>query len=187
MPAQNFNIRLYRGIVNKDLMMNYVYTFRPNTNAENEFPTLKRTANGTVIVDHNYGLTISEGFNKSRVFISARMWNPFVTLFDKSIGLISENLLEIFPDVNNTEFEIDQRALERFQTEKACSVAGMTIIPCVWIDQSQQCYPALRIQTLKETCVVPLEDAISMRVMLNNMDPVLYGFNTIQLMKMLFK
>jgi hypothetical protein len=187
MPNQSFNIKLYKGNVNKDLAMNYFYTFRQNTNAENEYPTLKKTNSGTVVVDHNYGLIITEGFDKSRVFIGTRVWNQFVTLFDKSVSLISENLLEIFPDVNNSEFEIDQRALERFQTEKACSVAGMTIIPCVWIDQSQQCYPALRIQTLKESCVVPLEDAISMRVILNNIDPISYGFQTMQLMRMLFK
>ena len=186
MDNRNINIRIFRGNVNKDILVNFIYTYQTPNDPENKFPTLRKTQSGTVIVDHNYGLSISQGFDQSRVFIGTKLWSQFVTLLDKSVKLISENLLDIFPDVNSCEFEIDNRALERYQTEKACSVAGMTIIPTVWVDNGQQCYPAIQISTLKDSCVIPLEDAIPLSAFLNKIDPIIYGFNTLQLMYSMF-
>jgi hypothetical protein len=187
MADKNITTRIFRGNVNRDLQVNYAYSYKDPSNPENKYPTIRRSQSGTYIFEHNYGLSISEGFQKSQLFIGNRLWNQFVTLLDKSVTLISENLLEIFPDVNNTEFEIDQRALERFQTEKACSTAGITIVPTVWVDQTNQCYPALEIKSLNGGCVIPLEDAIPLRTILNRIDPIAYGYNAILMMCSLLK
>lgn len=187
MNDRTIKVRMFKGVVNRELQVNYIYMYRDPSNPNTQYPSLKSTQNGTIVVDHNYGLAISEGFDKQHVFIGNKLWNQFVSLLDKSIKIISENLLEIFPDINNTEFEINQRALERFQTEKACSTAGMTIVPAVWVDQSQQCYPAIQIKTLQDTCSIPLEDAIPLSNLLSHVDPISYGFQTIQMIVSMLK
>lgn len=179
---KNINMRMYSGSINKDLMVNYCYTYIPNGEPDNKFPTFKTTAKGTKIIDHTFGLAISEGFNMSRLFIPGRIWHSFVSLLDKTIKAITESLYEIFPDINKSEFEVDSRVLERFQTEKACSTAGMSMTPGVWVDKSSQCYPAIRISTpFDGILVIPLEDAIPLSKILNNIDPLLYGLQLLNI------
>lgn len=182
--GQGLNIRLFHGTVNRELSATYVYVYRNNSS---EYPTIKRSNSGSYLIEHNYGLSITEGYGKNRIFIGCNLWNQFVTLFSKSISIISENLWEIFPGVNSEEFEIDQRVLDRFQSEKACSTAGITMSPTVWVDSGQQCYPAIQIKTLKDECVVPLEDAIPLNNLLSHIDPIAYGFNAIQMMATILK
>lgn len=182
MIDRKIKLRLFRGSIDTEFEASYLYFYKDVNNPNNEYPTLKRSQNGTIIVDHNYGLSLTKGYGNEPIFIGAKTWNQFVTLFDKSVTLISENLLEIFPDVNMEEFEIDQRALQRFQSEKACSTAGISILPTVWVNAAQQCFPALEIKTLKGRCIIPLEDAIPLRRLLNNIDPIAYGFDAMQMM-----
>jgi hypothetical protein len=186
MRDNNVNVQLFRGNVNKDLLVRYVYTYQSPSNPENKYPSIKQTSTGNIAVNHNYGLSISQGFEQSHLFIGTRLWNQFVTLLEKSVRLVSENLMDLFPDMSTDDFEIDSRALERFQTEKACSVAGITIVPTVWVNSTQQCYPAIHISTLRDSCVIPFEDAIPLSAMLSKMDPIIYGFNTLQLMYSIF-
>lgn len=178
---RKIKLRLFRGSIDTELEVTYVYFYRDGNDPNVQYPTLKKAQNGTIIVDHSYGLSISKGFDGAPLFIGAKTWNQFVTLFDKSVSLISENLLEIFPDVNLEEFEIDQRALQRFQSEKACTTAGISMTPTVWVNASQQCFPAIEIKTLKAECVIPLEDAIPLRRLLNTIDPIVYASNTLQM------
>ena len=94
--------------------------------------------------------------------------------------MISDNLYEIFPDVNKLEFEADSRVLERFQTEKALSVLGMTAIPTVWVDETSLCYPGIRINTKNGFVSIPLEDAIPIMEMFKRFDPICYAINMLK-------
>ena len=93
----------------------------------------------------------------------------------KAIKLVSENLFEIFPNISKTEFEADERVLERFQTEKALSVAGMTAMPATWVNAQSECFPAIKIESKHGCVTIPLEDAIPLEAMLNGFDPIVYS------------
>lgn len=162
--------------VNKDLLVSYVYTFEP----EGQYQTVKETPRGNLVIHPSFGVSISEGFDKNRIYVPYVKYFHFVSLFDKSINLISDNLYEIFPDINKIEFEIDSRVLERFQTEKALASAGMTIIPDVWVDETSSCYPALRINVKGGHVTIPFEDSIAMREMFKRFDPLTYSINMLR-------
>ena len=166
---------LYRGIVNKDFRVTYLYQF------ESEGPYQTVVDKGSKIcVRPSFAITISEGFDKPRIFIPGVKYYQFLTLLDKTVTTISENLYEIFPNVNRIEFEIDSRVLERFQTEKAITTAGMTAVPAVWVDDTNSCFPGVRINTKNGSVIIPLEDAIPMVQMFKCFDPILYSINMLR-------
>ena len=168
---------LYRGIVNKDFRVTYLYQF------ESEGPYQTVVDKGSKIcVRPSFAITISEGFDKSRMFIPAYKYFQFVLLLKKTIKRISANLYDIFPNINSSEFEVDSRVLERFQTEQAMTSGGMTMVPCVWVDQASQCYPSIRVTSLNGNVVIPLEDAMSISQMLQTFDPHQFGLSVLRIL-----
>lgn len=169
---------LYRGFVNREFLMTFVYTY----DAEGNYPTITEKSNGAIRINPSFGISLSEGYAKHWVYLTANKYYPFASLLQKSIKLISENLYDIFPDIGRMEFEIDSRVLERFKTEKALTAAEMTIIPEVWVDATSTCYPALRLNTLKSgTIVIPLEDAIAISKMLDTFEPNTFGLSMLRI------
>ena len=169
---------LFRGTAesaNKNMTISYVYDFE----TDGKYATIKQRPN-SISIHHSFGISISEGFEKPRIFIPGVKYYHFLTLLDKSVTLISDNLYEIFPDVNKLEFEADSRVLERFQTEKALSVLGMTAIPTVWVDETSLCYPGIRINTKSGFVSIPLEDAIPIMEMFKRFDPICYAINMLK-------
>lgn len=170
---------LFRGTqesVNKNLLVSYVYMFEPT----GQFQTVKERSNGNITINPSFGISISEGFDKPRIFIPGSKYHAFLTLLTKVTTLVSENLYEIFPNINKIEFEIDSRVLERFQTEKALTTAGMTAIPAVWVDETSSCYPGIRINTSNGYVTIPFEDAIPMCEMFKSFDPIVYSINMLR-------
>lgn len=157
---------LFKGFINKNLVCHYVFQFEES----GQYQTIRTRQNGNIVINQCYGLSISEGFEKNRIYISANKYPAFVSLLNKSVKLVQENLYEIFPNVNQTEFEIDNRALQRFQTEKAMSTAGIGITPSVWIDEYSQSYPGIRING-SGFITIPLEDAIAFATKLSMFNP----------------
>lgn len=169
---------LYKGFINSDLRCSFIYQFEQ----DGQFQTIKTRPSGNVGISPSFGISISEGYDKNRIYMPAARYYPFATLLDKTVKLVSENLYEIFPDVNNTEFEIDSRALERFQTEKAMSTAGFTMVPAVWVNETSQCFPGIRISQQNGFVVVPLEDAIPMSKMFLSFDPHNYALSMLRIL-----
>lgn len=165
--------RLYTGTINKDLRLTYTYDYQEN----GQFQTITFKGNGRVIVRPSFNITISEGFDKPRLFLPSTKYHSFTALLRKSIDLISKNLYEIFPNVGRIEFEADSRVLERFQTEQALATDGITAMPCVWVDPTGSCFPGVRLNSLNGSVSIPLEDAIPMSELLNNFDPYCYGIS----------
>ena len=64
-----------------------------------------------------------------------------------------------------------------FQTEKAIQTAGITMVPDIWVDETQQCFPAIKCTTTRYPSGVriPLEDAKALSTTLNCFDPHIYG------------
>ena len=116
------------------------------------------------------------------MFIPAYKYFQFVLLLKKTIKKISANLYDIFPNINSSEFEVDSRVLERFQTEQAMASGGMTMVPCVWVDQASQCYPSIRVTSLNGNVVIPLEDAMSISQMLQTFDPHQFGLSVLRIL-----
>lgn len=170
---------IYKGTresINKNLLVSYHYMFE----AEGDFQTIKEKRNGGYVINPSFGISVSEGFDRPRIFIPGNKYYSFVTLLDKAISLVSENLFTIFPDVNKIEFEVDSRVLERFQTEKALSTAGMTAVPAVWSNEVNECFPGIRINTKQGSVIIPLEDAIPMVDMLKHFDPIVYSISMLR-------
>ena len=87
---------LYRGFINKDLRVTYIYNFE----SSGKFPTIIQKDNGNVVIYPAYALSISEGFDKPHVYIPTNKYHSFVSLLEKCIKLVSDNLYDIFPNVH---------------------------------------------------------------------------------------
>lgn len=156
---------------NPKLLVTYIYSF----NTDEKYPTVKQKRNGGYSIDPSFSISISEGFDKPRIFIPGNKYFAFISLFRKALQLIKENLFTIFPNVTKSEFEVDSRALERFQTEKAMAVAGMTAEPGVWVNETNECFPALRISSKLGSIMIPIEDADPLIEAFTIFDPVVYS------------
>lgn len=166
---------LFRGYLNNEFRCSFIYTLT----VEGKFKTVVQRDEGSYTIHPSYILNISEGYERPSLYISSRRFYQFITLLNKTVKVIQDNLYDIFPNVNRTEFEIDSRTLERFQTEQALSTAGMTMMPAVWMDSSSQCYPGIRIMTTDRPggITIPLEDAIPFAELLHGFDANAFGIN----------
>lgn len=162
---------LHRGNINKELRLTYTYEYQPT----GQYQTITVKSDDRIIIRPSFSISISEGFNRSRLFLPSSKYHSFVSLLRKSIDLISKNLYEIFPNVDRIEFEADSRVLERFQTEQALSTDGITAIPCVWVDSTGSCFPGVRLNSLNGSVSMALEDAMPISELLNVFDPYCYG------------
>lgn len=172
------NYKLYRGVTNKQLSVTYTYNFETT----GDFQTIRQHENGTLTIRPSFGISISNGFEKDSIYIVPSQYYAFTPLLETAIKLISEHLYELFPDVGNSEFEVDSEALERFMTEKALANGGFTIIPAVFVDDNNQCYPGLRINTIRfGSMVIPFDDAISISKLLSSFDPHLFSISMLRL------
>jgi len=166
---------LYRGSkygsVNPDMYIIYVYQYDEGGN----YPTLKLKRNGGLSINPSFGINISEGYDRNKLYIPGMKYYSFGSLLDKAVTKIQENLFTLFPNVTSTEFEVDSRALEIFQTEKAFTTAGMTAVPSVWTNPTNECFPGVKVTSKHGTVTIPLEDAIPIVNMLKQFDPIVYA------------
>lgn len=177
---QRINYRLFRGSVDKHLSVLYNYAFE----ADGDFPTIyQREGSQSVTISPSYGINISHGFERDHVFIPSNQYYIFASLLETAVKLISEHLYELFPNAGRSEFEINTKALERFQTEKAIANGGITIVPTVFVDDTSQCFPGLHINTLKLGNIkLPLQDAIPLSKMLNAFDPNVFSLSMLRIL-----
>lgn len=174
----SISYRLFKGTIDKQLSASYVYKFE----AGGDFQTVKERPNGNVSILPSFGISISRGFDRDRIYITSNQYYVFASLLDKITNLISDHLYELFPNVGKAEFEIDSKALERFQTEKAVASDGITMTPCVWVDDTNQCYPGVSIVTLRMGSIrIPFQDVIPMRDMFRTFDPHLFGISLLRI------
>jgi hypothetical protein len=172
---------LYRGSKegspNPSLLISYLYMYEDNPD---NFPTVKVRRNGGISLNPSFGISISEGFDKPRIFIPGMKYYAFVALLEKAVTRIQENLFTLFPNISSTEFEVDSRALEIFQTEKAFTTAGMTAVPAVWTNAASECFPGVKITSMNGMVTIPLEDAIPIVEMLKHFDPIVYSVSMLE-------
>lgn len=167
--TNRINYKLFRGTIDKKLSVLYNYAFEQG----GDFPTVyQREGSPSVTISPSYGINITHGYDQDHVYIPSNQYYVFASLLETAVKLISDHLYELFPNVGRSEFEIDTKSLERFQTEKAIANAGITMIPAVYVDDTNQCYPGIQINTLKLGNIrIPLQDAIPLSKMLNAFDP----------------
>ena len=174
------NYKLYRGTIAKNLIVNYVYTFEET----GDFKTVyQRDESSTVYLNPSFGISISLGYEKDRVYVTSNLYYTFTGLLETSVKLISENLYELFPNAGRAEFEINPKSLERFMTEKAIANNGITMVPCVYVDEMNQCYPGIHISTLKNGSIkLPFQDVIPLSKLLSSIDPHLMSLSMLRIM-----
>lgn len=167
------NHTLYRCQVNPRLKISYLY----KKIVRERYGTIN-VYKDTIYINPSFMLSIDEGVNSSnRVSILSSNYYSFVMLFHKSLKQIQKYIHDLFPGINKTEFEVDRLALQRFMTEKAMSSAGYTIIPSVWVNDTNESYPALDINSLNHgICRIPIEDALAIDQMFSTFDPNTFGF-----------
>ncbi len=183
--AKNFTMTLFNGSINKELRAVFGYKYVLNS-PDGKYKSVKTTERGTIILNHSYSLTINQTYDVMGIFIPGKDWERFCVLLDKTVKLVSDNLYELFPNVDSSEFDIDSRTLDRFKTEKACSSAGMSMYPDIWVNKESQTYPAIQINTTFGQCTslkIPLEDAIPLNSLLKKVDPIQYGLGIIEAME----
>lgn len=166
---KRFDMTLYKGMdINKDLLVSFHITF----DTDGQYQTIQQKPSG-VSLRPSFALSISEGYQKPRMFCPSNSWFPFVNLLSKSIKLISDNIYSIFPSIGKISWDdVDKRELERFQTEKCMYINGFSIIPIVYTVSYGESFPGIRITTNKnETVEIPFEDAIIISGMLSNIEP----------------
>lgn len=174
-----YDMTIYRGSKesnNPDFIITYQYKFEQN----GEYPTVKRKKNGGYIISPSFSISLSEGFDRNRLFIPSSLYYPFISLFDKSVKLISDNLFILFPDISRMEFEVDPKALERFQTEKALTTAGMTGMPSTWVNKFNETFAALRISSKYGVITIPIEDAVAINELFKTFDPMVYSISMLR-------
>ena len=179
---KRIDTNLFSGIVNRELRVNYLYTWDDSSKYKPMTEQQMADTNGmgniqTVKIYPGIMITVSEGYGKPFMTIISNMYYPFISLLDKTINAISKNLYEIFPDIGKVEFEVDSRTLDIWKTEKALKSGDMTMFPVVWVDASQQCFPAIKCTSLRspDGVIIPLEDAMAISKLLSCFDPNTYG------------
>ena len=169
---------LMRGIIDKNLRVMYSYEYRDRS----DFQTIKQYREDRISIYPAFGIDISRGFNEN-IWIPNKRYFQFVTLLERTVKLVSEHLYDLFPNVHRTEFEIDQKTLERFQTEKAMTTAGMTMTPGIWVNETGETFPGIRYEALQSVpFVIPLEDAIAMSKLFSVFDPLNFGLSMLRIL-----
>ena len=177
---KTIKVTLYKGMeINKDLTVNFIVTYETK---DGQYPTIRETPSGYTF-NRAYGLAISEGYDKSRMFCSANEWFQFVTLLHKSIKLIQENFYNIFPGNGRLDrSDIDTKELERFQTEKCMYLDGITIVPIIYMTDYDS-FPGIRISTKRNEYIkIPFEDAIIISEMLDKIEPNILSVEYLKLL-----
>lgn len=177
---QRINFKLYRGTIDRKLRVLYNYTFE----AEGDFRTVyQKEPTTSVTISPSFGVSISHGYGEDSVYVPSSQYYVFTSLLETVVKLISEHLYELFPNAGKVEFEINAKTLERFQTEQAVSNNGITMIPAVFVDDTNQCYPGIQITTVKLGSIkIPLQDAIPMSKMLSSLDPNLMSISMLRIL-----
>ena len=178
---RGIKLNLYRGMdINKDLQvsMNVTYEY------DSQYDTVKISGNN-ITFNRAYTLSITEGYEKPRIFVTSNEWASFVTILKKSIKLIQENFHNIFPSEGRINREdIDMKELERFQTEKCMYLNGISIIPIIYSTEYEN-FPGIMIRNKRNESVrIPFEDAIIISEVLDKIEPNLLS---IQYLKMLMR
>ena len=179
---------LFSGSVNKEFRINFIFSLNDK---DDKFAPAKYSQvtdqNGSptdiLKIFPNILLSISEGFGRPFITVGNNWYYSFVTLLSKSVDLISSHLYEIFPDVNKIEFEGDQKMLEIYRNEKALSANGITMYPTIYVNYTNQCFPAIKVTTTKYPMgiTIPMEDAIAINKMFSTFDPISYGLTMMKL------
>lgn len=171
-----YELTLSKGSISKDLYLKYLVSFEP----DGQYPTISEK-NNNVKIHPSFMLKFDYGYQKPQLSINWYLYFQFVTIFRKSIKIISENFHEIFPESGRTEFEIDSKTLERFQTEKAVSTAGISIMPAVYVDEQSQCFPGIRISMERGSIIIPFEDAVAFSEVFGTVDPMVLQLSILRL------
>lgn len=168
---------MMRGINDTSLRIYYSAEF----DLQGQYQNIRAMGDNRFKIYPSFSIKFSKGADGGYMWLKQTQYIPFVTLLEKSIKLISDNLYEIFPDVNKTEFEADTKMLAVYQTEKALSMCGLTLAPCVWVNETEECFPGIQIYSQNAGFFkMSMEDAIVLSKLLSVFDPINMYMSLIQ-------
>jgi len=171
---------LYKGNINRELTVEYVYSFI--SDHANLKPTISSNGNGYLNIHSYFGIRIQEKYGKNhKMWITAKQYWTMISMLKKAVTLMTDNLYKLYPNIGSASFQVDQIALERFQSEKSLYSNNISIQPSIWFDQTDQPYPAIEINTVGSTIKITFEDALGLVEMFQNFDPNAFGINLLRL------
>lgn len=170
MAVNRISYTIAYGAINKDLRVDFIY--QPDMNPDSKYQTVRfNPETGNARIRQSHALSISEGFDRNRMFIPGAHVDSFMEVFCKTVELISKKLLVLFPNINNIEQNIDQQELEKFTRNDAIMVNGYSALPCTYVTMENETRPGIRIENTKGELVrMALTDAIIVSKVLQKMN-----------------
>lgn len=166
---------LFRGVTDPELRV----TFFADYNPDGKFASIVAHPDRYKVYP-SFCIKVSRSFEQY-IFIKSTRYFSFVSALKRSVKLISDNIYDLFPDMDKTEFEVDSRLMSIYQTEKAVASGGFVLSPCKWVNQTEECFPGVKIySTDTGEFKIPFEDAVLMVEMLSSFDPINMYMNMIQ-------
>lgn len=178
---KRIDLPIYKGMeLNRDLLVTFSVTYE----LDGQYQTIVEKPNGITSIKQCYSLSISTGFQKSRMFCPGTQFMCFVSILQKSIKLIQDNIYNIFPSIGKINWDdVDRRELERFQTEKCMYLNGFSIIPIIYTTAFNECFPGIRITTKSNDSIdIPFEDAILISEVLSKIEPSTLSITILKMM-----
>lgn len=177
------NYTLAYGSINKDLRLDFIYSL--DEDPESKYKTIRKNPESTTTyIRPSHAMSISEGFEKPRMFIPGSHIRLFFDMLARTVKAVSEKLNVLFPKIGNPEFDISETALQEFTIKDAVSVIGYTALPCVYVTPDNECKPAIRITNTKgEFIRLPLTDAIVISKTYEHLDVDVLSFTILNMMK----
>lgn len=176
------NYTLVYGSINTDLRVDFSYVY--DTDPENKYKSIREyPEHNSTYIRGNYSITISEGFGKARLFIPGGHMTCVLDILTRTIKAVGEHYKELYPHANLPEYDIDKTALDKFNREHTVLVNGYTAVPCIYANSNNECNPALRISSKRETVVVPLTDAIIIAKKLDVFDADTFGMMLLNMLR----
>lgn len=178
MSNKHITYTLMYGNVNKNLRAEAIFQL----DNDDKYQTVKDVSSITTKIRSSYALSISEGFDKNRMFVPTQRYWTFADAFIRTVKLISDNINDLFPNINFNEFDIDPKALEIFRIEKAVQVDGYSMLPCIWVNDTSETFASISITDVKGGFIrIPIEDARLLSAILNKFDPINYQLSCMNL------
>lgn len=167
---------LMRGVTDPELRVTFLADYTP----DGKFSSIATVPPDRYKVFPSFCIKLSRAFDQY-IFIKSTRYFSFVSVLKRSVKLISDNLYDLFPDMDKTEFEVDSRLMSIYQTEKAIASGGIVMSPCKWVNQTEECFPGIRIYSADTgEFRIPFDDAVLIVEMLSTFDPINMYMNLVQ-------
>lgn len=166
------NHLLMKGVVDTGIRVTYIMRF----DMDSKYPPMTRSISDTLYTYPVFAISIGRSFD-DRLFITSKKYFSFIVILEKAVTQISNHLYEIFPDADSTDGSVNNTMLQIYRTEKAMSIDGITVIPCAYVNSTNETSPGVEIIISTDgSFKLPLVDALIISKMLSSFDAINFQY-----------